>query len=479
LSYRFSCCSPLERRGSLAPASYDLPADFPIFPSYLKLLTVKPFLLHILLLVGFSLSGFPQNLVLNPSFENFSSCPFGPSEFDNATSWQSPFINLIGDTCSTSDLYNTCSPFGAFGVGVPANILGNQAARTGSGYAGIIVTERFALLGCNSFFGSGWREYVEGTLSAPLQAGQQYCVTVYVSLADNGKYASDNFGVHFANSLVNVNCGTVGGSSALRPLGFVPQLTWSGGTITDANGWTPLQWTYTASGGESFIVFGNFEPDGSTNFTCVNGGAINPYAYYYVDDVSVELGPCGVLPVEVDHFRGEMQEDGGVQLSWWSGETNAPEEGWVLERSADGQDFRPLEEWAAGNDGEMEYRDEYPALPYSYYRLELRQANGQSEYSQVVTVRTGRDLSEELEWRSPNPVDDALELIWHAPEDAVSAASVRLYDLRGTLVHEHEVRADRGQREIRVETAALPAGLYQLVLVSGRERFQKRIVIVH
>ena len=80
-----------------------------------------------------------QNLVLNPSFENYSACPIGPSEFSNCVNWSMPFLNLVSDTCSTSDLYNSCSPFGCLGVGVPCNVMGNEPAHTGNGYAGIIL----------------------------------------------------------------------------------------------------------------------------------------------------------------------------------------------------------------------------------------------------------------------------------------------------------------------------------------------------
>ena len=89
-------------------------------------------------------------MVLNPSFENYSSCPYGISDFNLCVDWSVPFINVTTDTCSTSDLYNSCA------VEVPANIMGNEPARTGDGYAGIIAYESFSLIGCLSLFGSGW-----------------------------------------------------------------------------------------------------------------------------------------------------------------------------------------------------------------------------------------------------------------------------------------------------------------------------------
>jgi len=230
-----------------------------------------------------------QNLVVNPSFEDLVSCPLGPSELDKAAPWRDPFQNLVGDTCSTSDVYNACSPFGALGVGVPNNILGVQDARTGDGYAGIIVYEGFVLLGCEPFFGSGWREYVHGTLSQPMVAGQTYCVEFHASLADNVKFSSPDIGVHFSNTPLSVSCATIGGSSALP---VTPQLQYTGPEVTDTEGWQRLQWNYTATGGERYITIGNFNDDGATTYNCANEAAFNPYAYYFIDDVSVVPEPC-------------------------------------------------------------------------------------------------------------------------------------------------------------------------------------------
>ena len=262
----------------------------------------------------FTITVSAQNLVLNPSFENFSSCPLGPSEFENATNWTHPFNNVIGDTCSTSDLYSTCSPFGALGVGVPANIMGNEAAHTGNTYAGFIAYEGFSAFGCNSLFGSNWREYVQGQLSAPLQAGQTYCVSFYLSLADNVKWSTNDIGVHFANSQVSVNCTSVSNSV----LQLTPQLEYTGSDIDQVNGWVELSWEYTATGGESHIIIGNFKNDANTSYTCVNQNAFNPYSYYYIDDVSVVPGACQVgcsLDVDIQSSQEDCIEGGQATLT--------------------------------------------------------------------------------------------------------------------------------------------------------------------
>lgn len=263
---------------------------------------------------------YAQNLVLNPSFETFSPCPVGPSELINASNWRDPFVNIVGDTCSTSDLYNACSPLGAMGVGVPNSIMGSQPARTGVGYAGIIIYEGISLMpgDCGSLGGSGWREYLEGELTSPMTAGQQYCVSFWVSLADAVKWGSSSFGVHLSNSPIAVHCGTVGSNSDLGSYGVTPQLVYSGPPILNTTAWTKLEWTYTATGGESYITIGNFSGNSSTNFTCSDANAMNPYAYYFIEDVSVEPNACTVVNLEVcKESNGDLTVSGGTGPYTW------------------------------------------------------------------------------------------------------------------------------------------------------------------
>lgn len=243
------------------------------------------------LFLVFGVGVFAQNLVMNPSFENNSGCPMGPSELSRANNWTDPFVISGNDTCSTSDYFHACNPLGQFGVGVPGNIMGNEPAHTGSGYAGIVIYEGLALTGCNSFSGSGWREYVQGQLASPLIAGEQYCVSFWVSLADGVKWASNNFGVYLSPSQLAISCAGVSNSDLVSQ-GITPQLTYNGAPIMITNGWTQLQFTYTATGGEQYIVIGNFFDDSGTNYVCSDANAFNPYSYYYIDDVSVIQDIC-------------------------------------------------------------------------------------------------------------------------------------------------------------------------------------------
>src|SRR5690606_34959539 len=121
----------------------------------------------------FSLKG--QNLVPNPGFEDITTCP-GPNEVNNALPWTSA-------TVGTPDLFNICDVEN--GVSVPSNWQGNQEPHSGNGYAGFYVFNSFAL---------HFKEYIQASLLAPMEAGEVYWVSFYVSLSDNSMYALDGNG---------------------------------------------------------------------------------------------------------------------------------------------------------------------------------------------------------------------------------------------------------------------------------------------
>ena len=133
--------------------------------------------------------------MVNPSFENTATnCgSFGGEGFftDLNGSWDNASNNALGDSCSSPDLFSDCNLI--FGNPAPTNmpnsVLGYQVSRTGTRHAGIITHEAL----------SEYREYIQGRTSAPLVAGQSYCVSMYVSLGDAVLYATNNMGIYFGN----------------------------------------------------------------------------------------------------------------------------------------------------------------------------------------------------------------------------------------------------------------------------------------
>lgn len=236
----------------------------------------------------FSLSLNAQNLVLNPSFENTTGSCSGLTAgegFSQVVNWDNANSNTPGDSCSSPDLFSPCNTLPIVGgpspTFAPNSWLGHQCAKSGDRYAGIITNEM------GSSLGQSYREYIQGKLSSPLQAGQKYCVSFYISLGDDVTFASNNIGVYFSNTHYLRDACAQGSL-----INVTPQLNYNCNVITDTAGWVRLQWDYVATGGESYFMIGNFYNDANTQINNSGVTSMNPYAYYFIDDVSVVPGPC-------------------------------------------------------------------------------------------------------------------------------------------------------------------------------------------
>jgi hypothetical protein len=210
-----------------------------------------------------------QNLVPNPSFENYSSCPTATGQFNLSIPWFMP----LNTNNASSDFYNACNTTTA---GVPNNSSGYQVAHSGDGYAGVYT------------YGSEVREYIQVQLTSPLSAGISYNIELYVSPSEVHNYFADGMGVY-------VSIGSVAGVGGYL-LPFIPQVVNPiGNVISDTTSWTLVSGTYIALGGEDHITIGNFSDDANTDTLLNNAiGFFLGRAYCLIDDVSVTPTPVGI-----------------------------------------------------------------------------------------------------------------------------------------------------------------------------------------
>ncbi len=71
--------------------------------------------------------------------------------------------------------------------------------------------------------------------------------------------------------------------STTNRLNFIPQILYST-IVSDTANWTLISGMYIATGGEQYIIIGNFNTNATTDTLPLNGSNIS---YYYIDDVSV------------------------------------------------------------------------------------------------------------------------------------------------------------------------------------------------
>ncbi len=211
-----------------------------------------------------------QNLVPNPSFEQYFQCPgsFNPagSNRNFAPGWNSP-------TKGTPDLFNRCS-FGD--AGVPHNWAGVSHAHKGYGYSGIYVW-----LNNNNY-----REYLQAKLTDSLTAGRTYGVEFFFRLSVYSKYSIDRIGVLLSDSMQLVPHDRIW---AVKPsFTHILDSVYSKKTAL----WNRVYFEYKANGGEKYISIGNFSDNEEIkkfylDFSQANEQKLNSAAYFYIDDVSV------------------------------------------------------------------------------------------------------------------------------------------------------------------------------------------------
>ena len=226
-----------------------------------------------------------QNLVLNPSFEDTIACPTTTAIPMQCEYWYTANIGSPDYFSEQPDIFCGTSP-------VPLSNVGFQYARTGVAYVGLapFVSTTFP-----SF--ANRREYIGGILSDTLKQGHEYCVSFYVSVAEEFKYVVDGIGLYLSvDSAVDYTINT--------NLSFVPQISnLAGNIIYDTLNWVQISGTYIANGGEKYLTIGNFNDDINTLVDSTSGTLMG--AYLFIDDVSVV--DCTVGINEIESYKNKIK----------------------------------------------------------------------------------------------------------------------------------------------------------------------------
>lgn len=226
---------------------------------------------HLVFMICFLLTGIlsSQNVVKNPSFEEYVNCPKHLGNFDaDVVGWSTP-------TEGSTDYFNGCST----AMGTPKNFNGTQPADFGKGYAGLYL-----------YAPDDYREYLQAELSEPLVKGEKYQVSFYVSLAERSDFAIKEFGVLFSKDKMKV--------PGKKPLSKKKMYQQKGNDYnfmeigysnfySDTQDWILVHSQFTAKGTERYLTMGNFKNNTRTRMFKTKRNA-KQGAYYYVDLVLVE-----------------------------------------------------------------------------------------------------------------------------------------------------------------------------------------------
>lgn len=224
----------------------------------------------------FSVFAFAQsgNLVRNGGFESSQTNVINTWLKENPVGtqlvqgWKTPSL-------ATPDYYNsdqsTCDGFPV------------ATARTGSGRGAIICGMQTQLPGVRNY-----KEYLQGELIKPLEAGKEYRVSFWVALDCASPQTSTGIGAYFSNERVT--------QQSKERLPYKPQVI-SYEKYTYEDGWSLISGTFIAKGGEQYMTIGSYSDTtvislqslGSRPQTFVASPHIGHHVYFYMDDVCVSL----------------------------------------------------------------------------------------------------------------------------------------------------------------------------------------------
>lgn len=236
--------------------------------------TYIPYLILLFLLL--CQTTWAQNLVPNPSFEKFVTCPSGTTEPLRSSG------NWYRYTHATPDYLSQCTGNKSEVGYTPKNKFGYQVALNGTAYAGIYTYHGY----------SSWeyREYA-ATPIQPLTIGTKYCMAISVSLVDSASYASDGLGVYFFDKAPDSILYFPLNALYEKCLSVKPQISYqSYGIISDRINWVRLISSFTADSTYDHLVIGCFNDDAHIKLTyypniCSPSSWMYKNAYYYVDSV--------------------------------------------------------------------------------------------------------------------------------------------------------------------------------------------------
>lgn len=240
---------------------------------------------------------YSQNLVPNPSFEQFSLCPSNFNQVTLATGWQKSLNNNTPQY--HTEYLNACSSSSLFQV--PSNTWGFQAAFSGQAYMALNTM-------APSVF-TNYRENIYIQLSSPLVVGQQYKVKMHASHTDNSKFVTNNLGIKFS-------------TTANFPVNNISHI-YSSTVISTNTNWDTIQGIFIADSAYQYLAIGNFFTDANTTRLLQYSGASYSLDAYFIDDVSVScIAPIATISGNTSVCQGDsitLTANGGVTYLWNTG----------------------------------------------------------------------------------------------------------------------------------------------------------------
>jgi hypothetical protein len=164
----------------------------------------------------------------------------------------------------------------------------------------------------------------------------------------------------------------------------------------------------------------------------------------------------GTVPLPLDIVSLTATNAGARNRIDWSTATEQKGDEYLVERSADGQNFREIGSVnAKGEASSYSFWDEQPVAGINYYRLKLVEVSGESSYSNIVTATVKGSGSLNVD-AYPNPASSDMTVKVSGP--AAGNAILTITDLSGKVISSRSMSGS----ETRLDLRGMAPGLYLL-----------------
>ncbi|MFK7950096.1 MAG: BspA family leucine-rich repeat surface protein [Saprospiraceae bacterium] len=210
---------------------------------------------------------------------------------------------------------------------------------------------------------------------------------------------------------------------------------------------------------------------GPTNLSYCNASAardslINHYGW----TISGDNYYCPVTPVNLLKFTGQLM-DNKVLLQWQTA-TEENNEGFNIQRSKDGITWTTIgvvEDETAIIPQEDTYTDTEPFQDITYYRLQQVDFDGQTEYSDIVSIQMNSNDVEDFNI-FPNPVINQLTI--NCTGNINNIQTIDLINSNGQIIKTKVPTSNRTYFNMK----SLPSGIYVVLVKSTNGIISKKVI---
>lgn len=186
-----------------------------------------------------------------------------------------------------------------------------------------------------------------------------------------------------------------------------------------------------------------------------------------------------LLPVTINNFRGEIVQTGNHLI--WSTLTEANNDGFFVERSADGKAFHAIgkvDSKAENGNSAMElpydFLDETPLSGANYYRLKQQDKDGKTTLTSTILLKNEAQLRPSVKLY-PNPAASNISVLINSTTS--ENIRIRIVDMNGKPVMEQIHPIAPGENKIELNISNLQGGNYLIELNGSKtwtEKFSKQ-----